>query len=190
MAKIKVDFTGVESRVRAEEGEHIAVLKKIERKTSSNGNDMLAATFQVVTGSSSGATVYDNFPLTDTALWKLKMYLEAIGMKVPEGKLVVDTDAIMNKRLIIGVNHEEYQGTPRARINEYKSLAKAAAADDDDEDIDDEDFDEDEEEETPPPKKKKKPAPAPAPTPKKKAKKKPEPEEDEDDDDEDDWDEA
>ena len=167
MAKKKVDFTGVENYTRCEEGQHIAKLVKIEEKETQAGDDMMVATFEVTMGESKGARVFENFVLTEKALWKLKGYLEAVGMKA-EGKVVIDFDKLLGKACIIEVAHEEYNGTIRAKINEYKSLDQAPD-DDDDEDDDDE------------------------PTPKKKAKKeepkktkkksKPEPEDDDDDED-------
>jgi hypothetical protein len=164
MAKKKVDFTGVENYTRCEEGQHIAKLVKIEEKETQAGDDMMVATFEVTRGESKGARVFENFVLTEKALWKLKGYLEAVGMKA-EGKVVIDFDKLLGKACIIEVAHEEYNGTIRAKINAYKSLDQAP---DDDEDDDDE----------PTPKKKAK---------KEKAKKKTKPEPEDDDWDDDDW---
>lgn len=141
MAVLKVDFTGVESYIKCEEGEHVAILKKTEVKTSEAGNDMIACVFEVVAGSSAGANVFDNFVLTEKALWRLKTYLEVIGIKC-DGKLKLDTDKMMGKKCIIEVAHEEYKGQTRARIQAFKKLeSKAAepapnASSDDDDDWD------------------------------------------------------
>ena len=126
MAKIKVDFTGVEATAKCEEGEHIAVLKSIEEKQSQGGNDMLSACFEVTAGVSAGSRVYDNFVLGETSLWKLKLFLECIDMKA-EGKVAIDTDKMLGKKCIISVSHEEYNGQKRAKIQEYKKLAAPAA---------------------------------------------------------------
>lgn len=143
---VKVDFSGVESYLKCAEGEHIAVLKETELKTSEAGNDMISCVFEVVAGSSSGAKVYDNFVLTEKALWRLKTYLECIGIKA-DGKLKLDLDKITGKKLIIEVAHEEYKGQTRARISDFKKLAKAETkpADDDNlpwENDDDDEWDE------------------------------------------------
>lgn len=127
MAVLKVDFTGVESFIKCEEGEHIAVLKKTEVKTSEAGNDMIACVFEVVSGSSAGANVFDNFVLTEKALWRLKSYLEVIGIKA-DGKLKLDTDKMKGKKCIIEVSHEEYKGQVRARIQGFKKLNAAPKA--------------------------------------------------------------
>lgn len=123
MAKIKVNFTGVDTFVRCEEGQHVVKLIEIkETESQSSGSDMLAATFEVIKGKSKGARLYDNFVLTDKALWKLKVYLEAVGLKA-DGKVVVDLDKLLEKVCIVEVFHEEYQGQARAKIAEFKPLS-------------------------------------------------------------------
>jgi hypothetical protein len=165
--KLKVDFTGVEEFVKCSEGEHIVKIDKVEEGVSEAGNDKLNVKFVVVAGASTGAVIYENYALTEKALWKLKSMLSKIGIKADK-KLVLDLDAMEGKRLIVEVEHEEYNGNERARIKDYKKLEA--------EPVDEDEDDEEEEEETPPPVKKKA------------AKKKPEPEpeEEEDEDEEED----
>ena len=185
--KFKVDLTGVETFQRAPEGEHTAKIVSAEAKASQSGNDMIVVCFEVTKGEGKGSRVYENYPLVDTALWKLKSLLQALGMKA-DGKVQIDLDKLVGKVVTIVVKHEEYEGKLRARLDEVKKFSVASS--DDDEDEDDEDIEEDddleeedeEEEEEEKPKKK---APAKKPA-KKPVKKQPEPEEDEDDDD--DWD--
>lgn len=143
--KLKVDFTGVESYVRCEEGQHIAKLVELEEKVSQNGSDMLAAVFEVTKGDSKGAKLFDNFVLTEKALWKLKSFLEIMNMKA-EGRVVIDLDKLIGRLCIVEVTHEEYNGQVRARITGFKALTEKAEkapykkgkpADDDDDDDDD-----------------------------------------------------
>lgn len=177
--KKKLDFTGVTAYKRCEEGIHTAQLIQVDDKETQNGDDMLVCQFKVTKGDSEGAVVYDNIVLTDKALWKFKLVLEALGVAA-EGKVVIDLDKLIGKTCDIEVAHEEYNGQTRARILNYTKSASAV------DDIDDDDEDEEEEE-------------APKPEPKKKAKKaepkkeapKKELNEDEDDDweDDEDWEE-
>lgn len=153
--KMKLDFTNVEAYVKCAEGQHIVKLVEIEETESQAGNDMLSATFQVVKGASTGAKLYDNFVLTEKALWKLQSFLMAVGMKA-DGKMVLDLDKLIGKQCIVEVAHEEYDGKTRARIQEFKKLAAKAADADDEDDVDDEVEEDDE------PKAKSKPAPKPA----------------------------
>ena len=211
--RVKLDMTGVESYTRCPEGEWLAKLSSIEEGTvQGSGDDCLKARFEVIKGSAEGCAVFETFSLTEKALWKLKGFLEAIGMKA-NGKLNLDLDKLEGKVCIIDVIHDEYNGQKRAKIASYlkpveddedeeedddeeeeeaprkpakkapaKPVKKSAPVEDDD---DDEDEDEDEEEEEPKPKKtsKKSPPAKRAPT---KTKKKVEEDEDDDDDWEDD----
>ena len=174
MRKVKVDMTNVESYGKCEEGIHTARVAKIEETQSQGGDDMLKTTFEIVSGNSKGCKVFDNFVLTEKALWKFQLFLKALGIKC-EGKIAVDLDKIEGKLLDIEVTHEEYEGQTRAKVSDYtKAGTKATAAvTDDDEDYDEDDDEVDEEE----------PEEKPVKKSTAKAKKKPEPEEDEDDED-------
>ena len=179
--KLKVDMTGVESYTRCSEGEHLAKVKKVEMGTvQGSGDDALKAVFEVLKGDGKGCQVFETFSLGEKALWKLKQFLTAIGIKA-DGKLSLDLDKLEGKLCIIDVIHEEYNGQKRAKISNYSKPSDDSDDEDEDEEYDD---DEDEEEEdVKPPKKSAKKAPA------KKGKKQPEPEDDDDEDEDDEEDE-
>lgn len=214
--KFKVDMTGVESYTRCPEGEHLARVKKLEMGTvQGSGDDALKAVFEVIKGEGKGCQVFETFSLGEKALWKLKQFLTAIGVKA-DGKLSLDLDKLEGKLCVLDVIHEEYNGQKRAKISNYAKPYDESDEDDEEEDDEDEedeeeevkpskkssaksskkakkpveeDEDDDEEEdEEPAPKSKKSSKKTPAKSTKKSSKKKPEPEEDEDDED-DDWDE-
>ena len=172
--KVKVNMEGVESFTRCPEGEWLAQLKKAEMgEVQGSGDDCIKAQFEVIKGSAKGNTVFETFSLTEKALWKLKSFLDAVGMK-SNGKLTLDLDKMEGKVCIIDVIHDEYNGQKRAKISSYIKPGEDDDEDDDDED-EDEDEDDDEDDE-----------PAPVKKPAKKSKKRPEPEEDDEDEDEDD----
>lgn len=172
--KLKLDFTGVESFQRAAEGIHSVKIATAEVKQSSSGNDMIVVAFEVTKGVDKGARVFENFPIVDNSLWKLKGLLQAIGMKA-DGKLQLDTDKLIGKVCSINVKHEEYNGSLRARVESIMKFDAGSV----DEDVDDDDFeDEDVEATEPEEEEEEKPAKKPA----KKAAKQEEPEEDDDDD--------
>lgn len=176
--KLKLNMDGVESYTRCPEGEWLAKLTKIEMgEVQGSGDDCLKARFEVIKGSAKGNTVFETFALSEKALWKLKSFLEAIGVK-STGKFTLDLDKLEGKICIIDVIHDEYNGTKRAKISAYIKPGDDSDDDDDEDEVDDEE-DDDEEEESPK-KSSKKSAPA------KKSKKKPEPEEDDDEDDDED----
>ena len=211
--RVKLDMTGVESYTRCPEGEWLAKLSSIEEGTvQGSGDDCLKARFEVIKGSAKGCNVFETFSLTEKALWKLKSFLEAIGMKA-NGKLSLDLDKLEGKVCIIDVIHDEYNGSKRAKISAYikpedeedlddeddeeeeedeaprkpakKAPAKKSKSVEDDDDDEDEDDEEEEEEEESKPKKTSKKSP-PAKKAPAKTKKKVEEEEDDDDDWEDD----
>lgn len=135
--KVKLDFSNVQTYKRCEEGVHTAKLIQMDEGSTQGGDDMLKATFEVIKGESKGARVFDNFVLTDKALWKFKMCLSAMGVKA-DGKVAVDLDKLVGKVCDIEVGHEPYNGQVRARILNYIAITH-----------DDDDFDDDEEDETP-----------------------------------------
>lgn len=184
--KVKVDFTGVESFNRASEGQHVVKIATAEMRESQGGNDMISVAFEVTKGQDKGARVFENYPLAENALWKLKGMLQAIGMKC-EGKVQLDLDKLVGKVCIVEVAHEEYEGKLRARVQECRKLA--AAAEEDEDEVDEDEFDDDEEEEETPKKK----APAKKekskPASKKKAPMNPPEDDDDEDEDDEDWDE-
>ena len=144
--KMKLDMTGVESYTRCPEGEWLAKLTKIEEGTiQGSGDDCLKARFEVIKGSAKGSTVFETFSLTEKALWKLKSFLEAIGMKA-NGRISLDLDKLEGKICVIDVIHDEYNGTKRAKISAY---IKPDLDEDEEDDDEDEDDDDDEEEEAP-----------------------------------------
>lgn len=174
--KMKLDFTGVENFQRANEGKHVCKIVSADEKQSQGGNDMIVVAFEVIKGDDKSARVYENYPLIDTALWKLKGLLQAIGMKA-DGKVQLDLDKLIGKTCEVNVIHEEYEGRIRARVESVAKLSAAAADDDDEDDEDEAEDEEEQDEEEKPAKKSEKSKKAPM--------NKPEPEEDEDDD----WDE-
>lgn len=207
--KMKLDFTGVETFNMPAEGVHKVKIEKIEETVSQGGNDMFKVTFVVTAGASKGCKVIENYPLIDTALWKLKGLLEAIGMKA-DGRVQIDLDKMEGKTLELTVKYEEYEGKDRARVAETRKVGAAITGDDEDDideddddeldeddeedELEDEEDDEEDEEEEEPPKKSKKSTKSKKSEPKSKkstkSKKKaePEPEDEDDDDDWDDWD--
>lgn len=173
---VRVDMTGVETYSKASEGIHTAKVAEIQEKTSQGGDPMLQFAFEIIKGEDKGCKVFESFSLNDKALWKLKAFLQAIGMKA-DGKLKLDLDKLIGKICDIEVFWDEYNGQTRAKISDYYKAGKGSSTDADEDDDDDEDEEDDE------------PAPAKKATPAKRGRKKkpePEPDPDEDEDEEDD----
>lgn len=195
MAKHKLDMSNVEEFTQCDEGIHLAKIVSMESKTADTGTEMEVGCFEIIKGPCTGARVYENFPLTQKALFKVKKLLKALDLPHEGKNVIFDTGKIVDKIVAIEVSHYEYDGKERCRIDEF--LPAAAAKGGKGKKADDDDDDDDYEEEKPAKKSKKKPVDededdddedeAPKKAPKKK-KPEPEPEEDDDDDDDDDVD--
>lgn len=187
------DFTGVKSYKQVPEGRYTAKIKEIEEKVFSSGNDGFVVQFEVLSGLGKEGVVFENYPILDTSLWKIKALLEAIGIDASK-KIKLDLMKLIGKKLIIEVTLEENGDKTYSRIDKLYPLVDGAAefvddgeededteedsddTEDDVEETEDEELDDEEDEEEVKPTKK---------TKKSTKKKKPEPKEV--DDDEDDW---
>lgn len=135
-----VDFSNVESYALIDEGVYPVKLLKAEDGKSQNGDDMIQCTFQVLKGEFKGQKLFDNFPIIDKALWKLKQMLEACGKKA-DGKVKIDLSKLEGLTCKVNVKHEEYKGKDRAKIAEYISMKEDADEGDDTPDNSDDTFD-------------------------------------------------
>lgn len=154
---VKLDMTDVESYSKASEGIHTAKVVEILEKDTQAGDPMLQFAFEIVKGDDKGCKVFDNFTLTDKALWKFKAFLDAVGVK-SDGKIKIDLDKLVGKVCDIEVFWDEYNGQTRAKISDYYKANSSKVKDDDEDDEYDDEDNEDEEEEKPAPKKKGRPA--------------------------------
>lgn len=152
--KIKVDMTGVETYSRASEGQHLAKLVEAKLDQSQGGDDMIKAVFEITKGNDKGCKVYENFPLIEKALWKLKSFMQAAGMKA-DGRLTIDLDKLEGKVCIIEIVHEDYNGQKRAKIAEFLKIGSDSSDEEEDDEEEDEDEDDEPEEEEEPKKSKK-----------------------------------
>lgn len=117
-AKRTIDFTGVESgggRL-VPEGEVELEVVSVEEKESKDKNPYWAWKWKVFDGEYKGSIVYDNTSLQPQALWRLKGLLEAMGIKVGDGKETLDISSFKKKRVMAEIGHETYQGKDKARI--------------------------------------------------------------------------
>lgn len=105
-AVLKVDFTGVESSGKVEEGRQVAEVVECEVKTSdSSGCDYINWKLKA-----KGGTIYHTTSLQPQALWNLRNVLEALGLEVPEDTLELDLSEYPGMELGVEVEHETHQG--------------------------------------------------------------------------------
>lgn len=94
----ELDFTGVESSNLIPEGTHLVRVSDAQFSKASTGSDQLQVTFQAADGAVRSAW----FNLLPQALWKLKGFLEVLGVPC-EGKIKLNTKAIIGKTCQITV---------------------------------------------------------------------------------------
>lgn len=133
---IKVDFTGVSTegggRLLPEEQFKFEV-KEVEQETGeSSGEPYLKITLEVVDGEMEGTKAWDNMSLQPQALWKLRGFMEAVGLETVEGEMDIDPDEFVGLVVLGNVIHETYKNKPKHRIDSYESVDgdATAAADD------------------------------------------------------------
>lgn len=123
-SKIKVDFKGVESGGKlVPEGDYTVRVDEVTQEESDAGNAYLAWVLKVADGKHKGSTLYHNTSLQPQALWNLKGVLEALGVEVPDSSLDVDLKELVGMTANVTVEHETYQGKPKARIVAWESGA-------------------------------------------------------------------
>ena len=114
---INLDFSGVEERKPLEEGIYVLTIEDAEEKPAkSSGNPMISVKFGVEGHDQN--KLFDNFVLTQKALWKLKEVLNALGY---ETDAIVDLDIteLVGQQVQAKVVQEEYDGRMTNRIKSY-----------------------------------------------------------------------
>lgn len=151
MAKIKVDFKGVEAgggRPRLPEGDYLAKVTDVKAGESKKGNSMLTWEFTITTpGKGKGKKFKSYTTLNKEALWKLKQLLEAMGLKVPNGSATLDLDKYMGREVGVTLVDEEYDNKMHSTISDFIPAADLDEDDDDEDEDEDESDEEDDDEE-------------------------------------------
>lgn len=129
MTKVKYDVTGVEPGQDFDTpvpvGLYVANIADVVEGTSkSSGNPMLTVTYSIIRDAKNGnkdwkgRNLWDYIVLNDSSAWKLRGFLEAVGLVSDrKQKGTLDTDALIGTKVQVRVKHdtdEEY-GT-RAKV--------------------------------------------------------------------------
>lgn len=117
---LNLDFSGVKSIEALEEGTYMATIEVVEETVAkSSGNPMLKVKYSV---DGTNNKLFDNFVLTDAAMWKLKELLGSLGYDTSE---IVDLDVneLVGQQVQLIVIQEEYEGNT---VNRVKKILPAA----------------------------------------------------------------
>lgn len=114
---INLDFSGVESRKPLEEGIYVLTVETAEEAPAkSSGNPMIKLKYAVEGHDQN--KLFDNFVLTQKALWKLKEFLEALDYDVDE-IAELDVQELVGQQVQAKVIVEQYDGNDVNRIKKY-----------------------------------------------------------------------
>lgn len=154
---LTTDFTGVEGRKgarRIKEGDYLFKITDYEAGRSEKKDDegkrkkFLVFKFDILKGPTTGS-FSDLFGLSKKQLWRYRLFLEALGVKVG-GETEVNLKKLVGQKVGGTVEDDEYNGKKKSQVADYFSAEDyenlGSEDDEDDEDEDEEDEDEEDEE--------------------------------------------
>ena len=139
-SKVKVDFTGVETRVLLPEGVYNAKVAEVTMEPN-DGKPYLKWKFLTVDDDPKldNKPLYNNTSLQPQSLWVLGSLLETLGVERPDGAMDLDLEELVDLELGLVVEHEEYQGKMRAKVVDFTPASDGS--DDGDVTVDDDEGD-------------------------------------------------
>lgn len=102
-------------------------------------------TLQFADGKYKGQKIIDRLWLQDNTLWRLRLFLEAMGVDVPDKKAKVNLDKYIGNELGATLVDNEYKGRTSSQVGDYIDLDTLSGVDEEDEDEDEDDDDDDDE---------------------------------------------
>jgi Protein of unknown function (DUF669) len=120
VAKIKYDNTGVESSQfkQPTPGLYTMKIEEANHRDEEGKND-IELVLVVIGGEFDGAKLWSYVGLSEPAAWKRKEFTDALGM--PE-KGEIDTNKLVNQKMKVKVNGDQYQGEYRARVGRFAPI--------------------------------------------------------------------
>lgn len=148
-----IDMTNVKERSfntkRLPEGDYPALVKSVSDHKSKAGNFQWLYTLEIHEGKGKGASYPYYCGVTPEELWKVRGLFVAAGINVPKKKQKFDPNPVVNRKIGITLEDDEYDGKLKSKISGVLPVGEVGDApiDADDDDM---------EEEQPKPKKKNK----------------------------------
>lgn len=108
-------------------GRYNVTIEKVDLTTSSTGNPMIKMQMSVADGEFEGRKCFDQIPLVDTVLWKIRSILEAAKSGLAEAE-DVEAEEIMDDLLGRKVSAyleatETNTGNPTNNVSGYQAIA-------------------------------------------------------------------
>ncbi|HKZ40118.1 MAG TPA: hypothetical protein VJ044_04100 [Candidatus Hodarchaeales archaeon] len=120
MARISVDLSESQDRPVLPEGDHVCVVKEIKGPVQGPNAPYLKVTLEVDEDTFNGALVFDNVTLSENAKWKSANFFRALGAPPTQAVSEIDTDEYQGRPVIVRTRNEDFEGTPRPRVAQYK----------------------------------------------------------------------
>jgi len=152
---ISIDFSKEEEsgggRVRYPEGDyHVKIIKAKATRSSEKDTPGIEVTFKILEGKKKNKQMTDTLWLTPKSLRRVRLLLEAVGVKVPKSAVNLPLKKLSGKTLWVELQDEEREGyDTRSRVAFEGFMSEAeyeAAEDEEDEDEDDDDLEDDDDE--------------------------------------------
>ena len=147
---VVIDFTKDESeggRRRFPEADyHVKFVGHKTGRSKEKDTPYVRVTLLILDGKYKGEKVTDDLYLTPKSLWRIRSFLEAMGVSVPKKKVNINFGKYKDKELGITLGDDEYNGRIRSRVTDYLDLDTLRGADEDDEDFDEDDVEDEEDE--------------------------------------------
>ena len=143
-----VDFSGVKdggnfNRRRIPAGDYLATITKVDDAEAKDGIFQYLVSFKIDSRPASVLPYYCK--LQENQLWKLRNLLIAAGLTVPKKKIKVDPNKLLNRKVGVTIEDDDYDGKEQSSIAGVfpaAELADGAVIDDEPEDEPDEDDEE------------------------------------------------
>jgi hypothetical protein len=157
--EVRVDFSDTESRGGKKntgrrkhypEGDYHGkcTSAEITRSRGEKKTPEILVTYKIMAGKHKGGTIIDDLYLTDSALWRVRQTLEAMGIKVPSSRVKLDVRKMKDKEVALTLEDDEYEDKIRSRVTDTYLLSELEEdeGDESDDEEEEEEADEDEEE--------------------------------------------
>lgn len=119
-----------------EKGDYEVTVINYQMGQSTNGNNVIKVDYEIrsdVPQKHQGQKIlYDNFTITENAMWRLQAIAKAAGF--PNGMTFNSykewADTLLNKTLVVNVGHREYNGNTYPEVKGFKESQADAPAQD------------------------------------------------------------
>lgn len=131
---MKIDLTGTTSEetpvTLITPGQYqVIVTDASEGASKLKGTPCLELHLELLDGGEfKGRALVDWLYLTPKAKWRVRQFLEAAGVAIPDGDFDLDPATLIGKQVRIQVKHEVYEQKVMTRVDRYSAIDEPLAA--------------------------------------------------------------